>query len=253
MGRGTNENETQAAKSRTKTFKPVVNQILQRHHGADGVSHDEHELRYLRPKEFEVPQTLADLPFVGTKRNPHRDWYYDVKGGALREHDTSLRVRRRADGSLTVTFKVKLATDKERTLRREVEHRLICPTCDQTGCAICREPTALLEAAQGPAIDAARAVVGRKAKFAHMFTVVNDRTDHHYDNGEGRHMVLSEDNITYPDGSNEQRIEVEHVDGPLKLIDRAHKQLSETYSKIKYAPRGKQREARERLAKLLDV
>jgi hypothetical protein len=252
MGRGLQGSQSQAARSKT-VARPRAGARLHRHHGADGVTHDEHELRFLRPKRFEVPGRLAGLPFAETKPNPHRDWYFDalVDGtAALRAARCSMRVRRRADGSLTATFKIKLSTDGARTVRREIEHQLFCPACDQRGCLVCQEPSALLSAASGPAIEAARSVIGDRP-FAHLFTVLNDRVDHHYRDEDGNHLCLSEDRLTYPDGSGEQRVEVEHVAGSRKLLDRAEKELRGSYRKIRAAPRGKLSEARKRMHSLL--
>jgi hypothetical protein len=226
---------------------------LHRHHVPDGVVHDEHELRFLRPKGFELPAHLAGMPFKETKRNPHRDWYFDARvdgQAALKAAGCSMRVRRRSDGSLTVTFKIKMSTDGARTVRREIEHQLFCPACDQTGCAICSEPTALLSAASGPAIEAARVIIGDKP-MAHLFTIINDRTDHHYADDNGNHLCLSEDRLTYPDGSREKRVEVEHVSGSQRAMAKAQRQLVDAYPKMRAAPRGKLSEGRKRLHALL--
>ena len=83
-----------------------------------------------------------------------------------------------------------------------------------------------------------------------MFTIPNTRLDHHYRQGDS-HVVLSEDNITYPDGSTEQRIEIEHVAGNPDLLNHIHEQLLKAYPDLTTVKRGKLSEGRRRLLALL--
>lgn len=212
----------------------------------------EREFRYLRPSSFQVPAALAGLRLTGTDRDVHRNHYFDaaVDGRpALRDARCSLRVRSAVDGSAQATLKIKsqrkLADGEVDVM--EVEAALYGPASS---------PALFAQAVNTlahPAFDAARRIAGPDATFVELLTVDCDRRNHHFTDDRGNHLVLSEDDIVYPDGSRERRIEIELKHGTEKALAKADRHLRRAYPKIKPAARGKLSEGRRRLARLLDV
>jgi hypothetical protein len=227
---------------------------LHRHAQAE-VEHNEEELRYYRPQGFLVPDHLAGLPLQESRGNGHRDRYFDgLRKGSLvlRSGGYSLRVRAKNDGIVVATFKAKNGADKgARSVRAETEGPITCP-CEGAGCLVCQANdnyVALVANGQSLALEKARAVAG-KTPLTFMFSIANDRVDHHYRSEHG-HVVLSEDYVTYPDASIEHRIEVEHVQGNPDLLDTIDRQLCVTYPHLSACKRGKLSEGRRRMASLL--
>lgn len=214
--------------------------------------HVEYELRYLRPARFEVPPQLAGLRLTSVDRRVHRDHYFDgVKDGraVLRSAKKSLRVRFPADGEAVATYKERLkgAQPECGTVRVETEAALHGPAASPALIAVA------VNRVDHPAFNAARAAAGEDVTLVELFTVTNDRRNHHFRGENGDHVILSEDHITYPDGSHEQRIEVELGRGEPALLGRIDVQLRDMSPQLTVAPRGKASEARRRTAVLLGL
>lgn len=224
--------------------------------------HIEQELRYKRPKTFRVPGELGGLPLTASKENPHRDSYFDGLGEdelVLRANGHSLRIRTKPTGEVLATFKAKHPSVGARSQRAETESGVVCPACrERAGCTAltCRicaandNYVALVAHGSCDALDRARSsAAGTPLMF--MFSIANHRVDHHYQ-ADGAHVVLSEDSLTYPDGSTEERVEVEHVTGDPELLDHIDAQLRAQYpSGLKMCKRGKLSEGRRRMGFLL--
>jgi len=212
----------------------------------------EHELRYLRPSKFRVPQILCGLELLSSNRGVHRDHYFDgICDGkpALRSKRCSLRVRYGADGRIVATFKQRAAKidGVPGTARLETESVLAGP-------AFSAELIDLSVNTAGElALAAARDAAGEGVQLVELFKVTNDRRNHHYTGPDGQHLILSEDHIIYPDGSTQRRVEVEVAGGDPSMLADADRQLRARYGKLREAPRGKASEARRRLAALLAI
>jgi len=209
-------------------FSEFLRQVLENNAG-----NEEIELRFIRPKSFKVPTEIAGMKPLGDAKGFHRDVYFDTSpdklGGQLRNAGCSFRIRQLSDGSLKATFKRKKGTKAAKAHRQEIEAPISSTDLDQSH----------------PALDAAQQVIDKPLQ--ELFAIDNQRTDHYFASPESA-MILSEDNITYPDGSKEKRIELEHVHG-VNLLDQCEAELAEAYKKIKPAPRGKLSEGRQRLSK----
>ena len=225
--------------------------------------HVEQELRYYRPDGFRVPGRLGGLTLTESRPNPHRDRYFDgVHKGrlVLRCDGYSLRVRTKATGELLATFKAKRPDQGARSQRAETESQVLCPACERPatrdgadGCHICAAHdnyVALVAHGECAALSKARESAD-KVPLMFMFAIANDRVDHHYHGPGGAHVVLSEDFITYPDGSTERRVEVEHVTGDPQLLDRIDGELRGLHPSLRACKRGKLSEGRRRMAALL--
>ncbi len=213
-------------------------------------THVELELRYMRPDGFQVPACLAGLELAGFSRAVHRDHYFDGIGAdgkaALRAARCSLRIRQDTDGNTVATFKERAKDPGPggAAARLETEAALDGPAAG---------PEMFTHAANSlshPALDAARAAAGPGVRLMELFTVTNDRRNHAYEGPAGR-LMLSEDYVRYPDGSGEQRIEVELHAGKPKLLRKAARELARQFPEMQAAERGKLSTARERMAALL--
>jgi hypothetical protein len=198
-------------------------------------SHTELELRYLATEPISPPQRLGALRLF-EQREParHVDHYFDTApaklGGRLRKADCSLRLRERADGSSLITFKRKLPDGRAGETRRretEIEH------------------SAAELPAKGAPVKKARKLAGSKP-LRHLYSVENVRTDTVYAGPAGE-ILLSSDELTYPDGSRELRVELELVRGPAELLEIAGIELRRAHPRLRKAGRGKRSEARRRL------
>lgn len=207
------------------------------------------ELRFLRPKQFTCPDRLAGLELVSSSRAVHRDHYYDAadnKGRPiLQRKSCSLRVRKQGPEQALLTFKQRAEQSSTGVARLETQGELYGPVvCDEL-------LPATVNHLSHPALNAARRLVGDH-QLVELFTISCDRTDHVYRGREGE-LVLSEDRITYPDGSHEERIEVELVRGGPELLVKAERKLRRRHSALRVASRGKHNEARRRLGNLLGI
>lgn len=209
-------------------FSEYLRLLLESHSGIT-----EMELRFIRPKSFEVPTEIAGMKSLGHAEGWHRDLYFDTSpdklGGQLRNAGCSFRIRQSVDGSLKATFKRKKGTKGGVAIREEIESPISSSDLSQ----------------EHPSLRAAQTVVDKPLQ--ELFAIDNQRTDHYFASAESA-IVLSEDNITYPDGSTERRIELEHVHG-VNLLDQCGEELSKDYKKLKIAPRGKLSEGRQRLSR----
>lgn len=226
-----------------------------RHHSGE---HTEAELRYIAPENFGVPDMLGGMELRIERRNPHVDRYYEAPGAGplLRQAGASLRVRVKNDGQVLATFKLKLPDAGKRSLRQETESPVSCPDCERCAaecvCGLCSTAdnfTAMVNYASTPALSKARQLAGASS-LVYLFTIENRRVDYHYSSADS-HVVLSLDQITYPDGSAESRVEVEHVTGNPERLDAIHSELKELYPGIRRVKRGKLSEGRRRLSTLL--
>jgi hypothetical protein len=227
-----------------------------RHHRGE---HTETELRYYRPCEFAVPESLGGMARELSCPNPHVDRYYEApRNGAalLRDAGASLRVRVKSNGSVLSTFKLKLAEEGVCCRREETEGEVRCIGCEhpavQCECGLCTAAdnyVLMVNLAASDALEKARELTGG-APMVFMFAISNDRMDHHYRSAD-THVVLSEDTITHPDGSVELRVEVEHVTGEPVVLERIHRELKALYPNLRRVKRGKLSEGRRRLAALL--
>jgi hypothetical protein len=211
-------------------------------------THVEDELRYYRPLGFRASARLAGLELALTRANPHTDHYFDAaasdEGPLLRARGCSLRIRCKPTGEVLATFKRKLASVGARCQREENEQAIECgPSDERDGFS------EIVEYGDASPLLQARVYAGT-APLQRMFTISNDRIDHHYKSGEA-HVVLSEDHLTFSDGSCECRIEVEFVAGDKKLLDRIDAALRKRYTDLVVCKRGKLSEGRRRHAALL--
>lgn len=204
------------------------------------------ELRFMRPKRFKAPRALAGMERISKTSRLHKDHYFDAPGPdgrpILRQSRCTLRVRELSEGKALATFKQR-GESKIATARLETEQYLYGPAAN---------PSLLEESVnytQNAAFRAARSLCGT-GRLVELFTVSCLRTEHTYRSERGQ-LILCEDRITYPDGSAERRIEVELIEGEEELLAWAEERLRRSYPSLKYAKRGKQSEARRRLAKLL--
>lgn len=204
------------------------------------------ELRFMRPKRFKAPRAMAGMEKLSKTSRLHKDHYFDAPGPEgqplLRQRRCTLRVRELSEGKALATFKQR-GDSKIATARLETEQYLYGPAAD---------PSLFGESVnctKNAALRAARSVCGTR-RLVELFTVSCLRTEHTYRSEHGQ-IVLCEDRISYPDGSSERRIEVELIEGEEDLLARAEERLRRSYPSLKYAKRGKQSEARRRLAKLL--
>jgi hypothetical protein len=79
-----------------------------------------------------------------------------------------------------------------------------------------------------------------------QFCINTFRVAYLYEDEQGGQVELSHDHITYPDGSQEARVEVELLHGEARLLRRVQRNLLKEFD-LKPAPRGKKGEARKRL------
>lgn len=216
-------------------------------------------MRYYAPDGFVVPERLAGMDREYSHPNPHVDRYYDAPaqgGGLLRALGASIRVRVKHNGLVLATYKVKLTDEGVSSRREETEDAVRCARCEAPAasctcgqCSTADNYAQMVNAAHSGALDAARTMSACRP-FVYLFAIINDRVDHHFRAGDA-HVVLSEDAITYPDGSTERRVEVEHVTGDPAQLDAIDAQLRALYPGIQAVKRGKLSEGRRRLAALL--
>jgi adenylate cyclase class IV len=232
--------------SKTTATNIAVTSELQRHHAG---SHIENELRYYRPHDFEAGDELAGLVRASTQTNPHIDHYFDAAsptGPLLRAAACSLRLRVKPNGEVLATFKRKLADVGARALREEHEQAVGLGASTHVSEA---ELTDIVEFTDADVLTRARTMVAA-APLQRMFAITNERIDHHY-RSASTHIVLSEDHLTFSDGSFERRIEVELVKGEADFLERVHALLCQRYSDLCVCKRGKLSEGRRRHAALL--
>ena len=225
----------------------------------------EHELRFLEPAGFTVPASIAGLEPAGETAGAHRDHYLDASGpggAVLRRERCNLRVRELCDGTLRATFKRKRGRSGALARRIEIEGPLACAECTAPArearvwpCGTCGGQggrdfiTRLVAASDHPALAAAREHVGAR-ELRRLYAVDTLRVDHRFVGDEGE-LMLSQDTVTYPDGSVERRVEVELARGDDALLERAERELRRLHPELEAVKRGKASEARKRLRKLL--
>lgn len=192
------------------------------------------ETRYLRPQGFKPPKSLSGM-FRGKKTvEEYVDHYYDARGEdgkpILRKQKATLRLRKYSSGETVATFKERGFESEVGVARRETEARLTEPD-------------------RNPAIAKAEKLTQGK-ELKELFRIECTRVNYTYKDEQGE-LQLSEDSVSYPDGSQEERVEVELKEGPEWLLQKAHRKIVERNPGIQEAARGKQQEARIRLAELL--
>lgn len=198
------------------------------------MTHIEIETRYIKPEGFKPPRSLCGM-FRGKKRvEEYTDYYYDAPGEdgqpMLKQRKVTLRMRKYSSGEA-------IATLKERGIGSEV------------GVARKETEAPLGEAGDNPALRKAEELTqGRELK--ELFRIECVRANYLY-KGEKGELMLSEDKVLYPDGSQEERVEIELISGPISLLRSAHNKIGARNPGIREAARGKQQEARARLMKLL--
>jgi CYTH domain len=220
-------------------------------HRHEAGEHLEEELRYYRPQDFRLPDTLGTLKHTSSKDNPHHDRYFDALGDAgplLRLNGCSLRLRAKPDGTFIATFKRKVKGAGDVSKRFESEAQVSCGHFHMCKCGIEHHHVELLQEDHIPG-KRAREVIG-DAKLVFLFAISNDRVDHHY-HSENSHVVLSEDYVTFPDGSTQERIEVELVHGQEGLLEDIAQELQALYPDLQVCKRGKLSDGRRRHVKLL--
>jgi hypothetical protein len=226
MGRGSQLTTAKTTPTAAKKLKRTGGVSLRRH---QQTAHFERELRYFLPRDFQAPTTLAGMQRIGEKAAVHRDGYFDLDN-LLFLNRCSFRLRHKDTGEVEATFKRRPANDKQgaEAIRFELNH---------TG-GEDFDPS-------NPAVAAALAITcGQRVE--RLFEVTTARRDHHYANDVGDRIALSEDQVTYPDGSQEARLEVEQIAGADDLLARCHQELT-TKQPLAIVPRGKLSEARRRL------
>lgn len=197
--------------------------------------HLEHELRYLRPKGFYVPDGIVGLPYLGSQEDEHLDVYYEAwrKGRPLLEAArVNFRVRILPNGAFA-TVKIKRRARGCVTVREE--HTFPMP-----------DPEIL--DADNPVVGMAHDIVGQADLREHL-RIRTCRTDHHYLTREGAHLVLSEDSSTFADGTDQRRVEIEIAHGDVCLLKAADEEMRRRFSDLKLASRGKYSEAKRRHAR----
>ena len=172
------------------------------------------------------------MPRINKTTQQYTDYYYDALGadGApmLEAKQASLRMRKHQQGESIATFKQRGAKSKIGVARKETES----PAGENS-----------------PALQKAEAITGDKP-LMELFKIECTRRNHYY-RGEQGELILSEDTVTYPDGSQEERIEIELGGGGERLLREAHRKMSRRNPGLKEAKTGKQREARKRMVRLL--
>jgi len=220
-------------------------------------SHSEAELRYYRPASFVVPEVLAGLRLARSESNPHTDHYFDAAPGRLHDAGCSLRLRLRVSGEKLVTFKKPSDEESagEETIRAENEVPWTCPFCSEgASCPLCRgedDFALIIDILEATPILAARAV-SDGAPLRRMFAILNERREHHYE-GDGQHLIMAEDDITFSDGAREERLEIELGEGRPVLLVQAAEELKSLYSDLKLCPESKEASGRRHHASLLGV
>lgn len=197
--------------------------------------HDERELRYLRPEGWVAPERLIGLVRLGEQTMPHTDVYYEAFTAKGRPVLAAKRVNVRArhlGGSSVLTLKRKRTREGKATVRGEWTENLMLGRLD-SGSPLMRRIRSLVD--------------GRELRPHLVIEVV--RRDVHYLSREAGHLVLSEDQVTYEDGSVEHRLEVEIAAGDPSLLAVVHRELKMHYPHIRIAKRGKYSEAKLRAAR----
>lgn len=213
--------------SKTKTNPRLAKDgvVLKRH---QQTAHFEHELQYYLPENFAAPVTLAGMSYIGSKTSVHHDEYFDLDE-ILKAQRSSFRLRRKDNGEVEATFKRRPSKDRNgaKAVRFELNH----PGGENF------EPG-------NPSVAAMLAITcGQLPEY--QFTIENTRTDHHYRDQQGNQAALSEDRVVYPDGSRDERLEVEMVQGDEALLGVCENELLENYE-LSPVKRGKLSEARKR-------
>lgn len=194
--------------------------------------HAERELRYLRPDGWVAPDSLIGLPRLGEQTMTHVDVYYEAftsKGRAcLAAKRVNVRVRH-LGGAAFLTMKRKQTPEGKTTVRTEWTEGVLLGRPDPRS-PLMKRITKLVD--------------GREIRPHLVLEVV--RHDVHYLSREAGHLVLSEDEVHYADGSVEHRIEVEIAAGDDALLTIVHKELRMQYPHLRLAVRGKYSEAKRR-------
>lgn len=197
--------------------------------------HVEHELRYLAPDDFLAPKSLGKFKQVDKTYHHQKNEYFDARipaypKGILYSQGCSFRVRETHQGC-TATFKIKPPDcgKAEYTKRLEIE-------ADIQGGRV--------ETAEAPYQAVQRMIAGHE--LTSQFCINTFRVAYLYEDADGHQVELAHDHVTYPDGSQEARVEVELIKGEARLLRRAQRNLLKEFA-LQPAPRGKKGEARKRL------
>jgi len=219
--------------------------------------HQEAELRYYLPSGFEAPKILSGLRLARSENVPHTDHYFDASPGRLHAAGCSLRLRLRVSGEKLVTFKKPSGekSEGEETIRSENEVSWSCPFCSEgETCPLCRgedDFALMIEILESTPILAARHAADG-APLRRMFAILNERREHHYE-GDGQHLILAEDDLTFSNGVRESRLEVELAAGRPHLLSQATEELRELHSDLELCLESKESSGRRHHASLLGL
>lgn len=194
--------------------------------------HTEHELRFLVDAGFTRPEDIIGLPYLGSQAAAHLDVYFDCEHQGrmlLAEAKVNFRVRVLPDGA-RATLKVKRRPRGRATVREEHTSALL--------------DAQMLDPAN-PVVAMALEITGGRA-LAEQLQIHTHRIDHHYLTREGAHVVLSEDAVTYPDGSEQLRVEAEIAQGDPGLLEAICAEMLLRHPEAVIADRGKYSEAKRR-------
>ena len=197
---------------------------------------------YLGDRPPLVPTRLADLELTRSRPITLVDTYYDSASLDLRRSGCSLRVRQ-ADDAIRPRLTLKGPSRKRSGAKRRYEAEV----------EIDRLPG---EISDMPALLGEVELLGELERLAELRAVElkpigalrNRRSHHRYEHGLHR-LDLTWDELEYPTGSPETRLEVEARSKPAeRLLDQAGAELTELFDDQLASPkRGKTRELCERL------